>query len=69
VPFLGRPTFIQSPVNWDVTLYTRSIDVHTGLQLDIEAQCDSETGPSDLITGCRGDLEVLGLGDAAGLIH
>ena len=34
--------------------------MHAGLQLDVEAECDSKTRPCDVVTRRGGDLKVLG---------
>jgi len=43
--------------------------MHLGLHFDIEAECDAETWPSDVVTGCGGDLKVLGFGRSSRRIH
>jgi hypothetical protein len=62
VPFRGRPTLIQSPINWNIPVHSGGVDVHAGLQFDVEAQRDSKARPCDFVTGRGGDLKVLGFG-------
>ena len=43
--------------------------MHPGLHFDVDAECDAETWPSDVVTGCGGDLKVLGFDCSSHHIH
>jgi hypothetical protein len=43
--------------------------MNPGLHFDVEAECDAETWPCDIVTGCGGDLKVLGFYFSSHNIH
>jgi hypothetical protein len=43
--------------------------VHAGLQLDIQAESNTQTGPGDVVTRRGGDLKVLGFGASSRRLH
>src|SRR5579859_5676862 len=50
----GGRGFLHLPIDWDVTLDTRRVHVHPGIQFDVENQCHS-------LAGCNGIVALASL--------
>jgi hypothetical protein len=69
MPFRGRSAFVQSPVNGNISLNSGRVDVHAGLQLDVEAECDAEARPRDVVAGRGRDSNVFRFGRSSRSLH
>ena len=64
-----RLTRRHGPLDRDVAGHAGRVDVHAGVQIDVEAECDPEAGPCNVVTGRGGDSKVFRFGYSSCSIH